>query len=96
MLPIRGNYKLHVYKALRLAITKRSRLKSKVNKNKDPADIRNYKKQRNCVVHLNKEEKLEYFSTYESNDNKTFWVNPSLQISIEKLILILCLVKMEN
>ena len=38
------------------------------------ADIRNYKKQRNYVVNLNKEAKLDYFSKYESDDNKPFWV----------------------
>ena len=77
---------------------KRSRLKNKVNKTKDPTDIKNYKKRRNYVANLNKEAKLEYFSKFESNDNKPFWVNckPTLQISIVKLTLILCLVKMEN
>ena len=49
---------------------KRSRLKNMANKIKDPADIRNNKKQGNDVVNLN-----EYFSKYESNDNKPFWVN---------------------
>ena len=39
-----------------------SRLKNKANKTKDPADIKNYKKQRNYVATLNKEAKLEYFS----------------------------------
>ena len=54
---------------------KRSRFKNKANKTKDPTDIRNYEKQRNYVVNLNKEAKLEYFSKYESNDSKLFWVN---------------------
>ena len=53
---------------------KRPKLKNKANKTKDPTDIRNYKKQRNYVVNLNKEAKLEYFSKYESDDNKPFWV----------------------
>ena len=53
---------------------KRSKLKNKANKTKDPTDIKNYKKQRNYVVNLNKEAKLEYFSKYESDDNKPFWV----------------------
>ena len=60
--------------ALRQAIMKRSKLKNKANKTKDPTDIKNYKKQRNYVVNLNKEAKLEYFSKYESDDNKPFWV----------------------
>ena len=54
---------------------KRSRFKNKANKTKDPTDIRNYEKQRNYVVNLNKETKLEYFSKYESNDSRPFWVN---------------------
>ena len=33
---------------------KQSRLKNKANKTKDPIDIRNYKKQLNYVVNLNK------------------------------------------
>ena len=58
---IRGNNKPHVNKDLRQAIMKRSKLKNKANKTKDPTDIKNYKKQRNYVVNLNKEAKLEYF-----------------------------------
>ena len=54
---------------------KKSRLKTKENKTKDPTDIRNYKKQENYIVNLNKEAKLEYFSKCESNGNKLFWVN---------------------
>ena len=53
---------------------KRSKLKNKANKTKDPTDIKNHKKQRNYVVNLNKEAKLEYLSKYESDDNKPFWV----------------------
>ena len=45
---------------------KRSRLKNKVNKTKDPTGIRNYKKQKNYVVNLNKDSKCE------SNDNRPF------------------------
>ena len=69
---------------------KRSRLRKKANKIKDPTDIIKYKKQRNYVVNLNKEARLEYFSKYESNDNKPFWINytnATLKISIVKLIL---------
>ena len=36
--------------------------------------LKSIKKQRKYVVNLNKEAKLEYFSKYESNDNKPFWV----------------------
>ena len=73
---------------------KKSRLKNEANKTKDPADIRNYKNQRNYVVNLNKKAKLEYFSKYESNDNKPFWVNckPFFTNKLSKaVILILCL-----
>ena len=52
-----------------------SRLKDKTNKTKESTDIKNYKKQRNYVANLNKEAKLEYFSKFESNGNKPFWVN---------------------
>ena len=58
---IKGNSKPHV--------------KNKVNKTKDPTDIKNYKIQRDYVANLNKKAKLEYFSKFESNDNKPFWVN---------------------
>ena len=54
---------------------KKSRLKNKANKTKDPTDNRNCKKQRHCIVNLNKEAKLEYFTKYESNASKPFWVN---------------------
>ena len=54
---------------------KRSRLKNKANKTKDPTDIKNYKKQRNYVANVNREAKLEYSSKFESNRNKPFWVN---------------------
>ena len=63
---IRGNNKPHVNKALRQAIMKRSRLKNKANRLKTPLTY---------VANLNKEAKLEYFSKFESNDNKPFWVN---------------------
>ena len=54
---------------------KRSKLKQKTNKIKLPVDIRNYKKQWNYVVNLNKKAKFEYFSQYGSNGSKPFWVN---------------------
>ena len=39
----RGNHKPHVFKTLRLAIMKRSRLKNKTNKTQLPSDKQNYK-----------------------------------------------------
>ena len=90
------NIKPHANKALRQAIMKRSRLKNKANKTKDPTGIRNHKNQRN-IVNLNKEAKLEYFSKYESNDNKPF-VNcePYFTNEHSKANTDICLVKMEN
>ena len=72
---IRGNNIPHVNKALHQAIMKRSRLKNNANKTKGPTGIRNYRKQRNYVVNLKKAAKLEYFSKYESNCSKPFWLN---------------------
>ena len=57
------------------AIMKRSRLKNKANKTKNHLDIRNYKNQRNIVVDLIKEAKLQYFSNYDSTNTKSFWEN---------------------
>ena len=39
---------------------KRSQLKNKANKMKDPKDILKYKKQRNYMVKLNNQSKQEY------------------------------------
>ena len=38
---------------------KRPKLKNKANQTKNPSDIKNYKKQRNYVVQLNKKAKLQ-------------------------------------
>ena len=54
---------------------KRSKLKNKTNKTKLLIDIRNYKKQRNYVMNLNKNAKFEYFSRYDCKDGKPLWVN---------------------
>ena len=42
---------------------KRSQLKNKANKTKDPRNILKYKKQRSYVVKLNNQSKQEYFET---------------------------------
>ena len=52
---LRRNHKPHYNKNLRKAIMKRSRLKNKAKRSKDPVDIANYKKQRNLVVSLNRQ-----------------------------------------
>ena len=52
---------------------KRSKLKSKVTKTKDPLDIMIYKIQRNYLTKLNKTAKLEYFNNLKlGKDNKPF------------------------
>ena len=43
---------------------KRLMLKNKANRSKDPADIANYKRQRNLVVFLNSHAKSKYFNEY--------------------------------
>ena len=48
------------------------KLKSKANKTKLLINIRNYKKQQNYVVNLNKNAKFEYFSRYDCKDGKPF------------------------
>ena len=45
-----GNHKPHINKTLRKAFMKRSKLKNKANKVKDPKDTLKYKKQSNYVV----------------------------------------------
>ena len=62
-------------KMLRQAIRKRSRLKNKTNKTKTHLDVRNYEKQQNIAVNLNKEAKLQYFNNYDLTNTKTFWEN---------------------
>ena len=54
-----GNQNPYIIKTLRYEIMKRSNLKNKANKTKNPSDIKNYKKQRNYVEQLNKKAKLE-------------------------------------
>ena len=71
---LRGNQKPHAAKNLRKAIMKRSELQSKANRTKRPKDISDYKKQRNHVVRLNKERRIEYFENLETSKNcKPFW-----------------------
>ena len=60
-------------KNLRRAIIKRSKLKNKANKTKNPLDIMNYKKQRKYMTKLNKTAKLENFNNLKLvKDNKSF------------------------
>ena len=62
-------------KRLHQVIMKRSRSKNKANKTKKHLYIRNYKKQRNIVVNLNKEAKMQYFDNYHLTNIKPFWEN---------------------
>ena len=52
---------------------KRSELKSKANRTK-PKDISECKRQRNLVVRLDKEKRIDYFENLETSKNsKPFW-----------------------
>ena len=49
-------------------------MKSNANRTKRPKDNSHYKKQRNLVVRLNKERRIEYFENLETSKNsKPFW-----------------------
>ena len=53
---------------------KRSELKSKANRTKQPKDISECKRQRNLVVRLDKEKRIDYFENLETSKNsKPFW-----------------------
>ena len=62
----RGNHKPYINKTLRKAIMKRSQLKNKADKTKDPKDISKYKKQWNYVVKLNNQSKQEHFDRFKA------------------------------
>ena len=66
---LRGNHKPHYNKNHTKAIMKRSKLKNKAKKSKNPVDIANYKKQRNLVVSLNHQAKPEYFNEVSNTEN---------------------------
>ena len=61
-----GNHKPYINKTLRKAIMKRSQLKNKADKTKDPKDISKYKKQWNYVVKLNNQSKQEHFDRFKA------------------------------
>ena len=71
----RANNSPHMSKEFRKAIMKRSHLKSIANKTKSPSDKENYRKQRNLVVKLNKQQKKTLFDiiNFDTNGNKSFW-----------------------
>ena len=72
---IRDNQKPHMSQNLRKAIMKRSHLKNIANKTKSQDDFMQYKKQRNYVVKLNKQEKKIFFHSVDPKGlkPKTFW-----------------------
>ena len=69
---VRGNHKPHFDKRLRKALMKRSQLKNKANKTKDPDIYNLYKKQRNYIVNMNRKAKRSRFSATDVG-SKPFW-----------------------
>ena len=70
---IRGNNKPHISKTLRKAIMVRSKLKNIYNHSRNISDLRKYKKQRNYVADLNKQEKKKFLRNASTNsDEKNF------------------------
>ena len=54
---------------------KRSKLSNKTDQTKNPSEIKNYKKQSNYAVQLNKKSKLQYFNDFDlSQGNQSLWV----------------------
>ena len=63
-------------RALRKAIVKRSKLKSKYFKNQTVHDFKMYKKQKNYCSKLYKKERKRYYNNMNLanlNDNRCFW-----------------------
>ena len=76
---------------------KRSRLKNKAKRTKAPADIVNYKKQRNLVVSLNRQAKYKSFyevSKAKAQDLSGKLAGRTFQINMLAEILRLCSLKM--
>ena len=71
---IRGNSKPHFNQELRKEIMKRSHLKNVVNKSGDVKDKIAYKKQRNLVVKLNREQRKLFFNKIDTeNPKQSLW-----------------------
>ena len=93
---VRGNDKAHMNKTLRKEIMHRSKLKNIANKTKDTNDIKNYKKQRNKCVFLNKEARKNSMKNVDVRgirNTKNFWktYKPYLshnQVIDDKIILV--------
>ena len=70
----RGNHKPHINKTLIKAIKRRSQLKNKASKTKDPKDILKFKKQHNYVIKLNNQSKQEHSDSLNPFlDSKPVW-----------------------
>ena len=60
----------------KIFVMKRSPLKRKASQTKQQEDITKYKKQRNLVIKLNREMKLQNFNNLETSKTlKHFWEN---------------------
>ena len=73
---VRANEVPYMTKALRKAISNRSRLQHRYYKKKDEASLRAYRKQKNYCSRLYKIERKKYYINLDVNkitDNKTFW-----------------------
>ena len=73
---LRQNNGAFVIKGLPKAITKRSRLKNLLNKQRTHENWVNYKMQRNQCVNLLRKTKKNYFTNLnikDITDSKTFW-----------------------
>ena len=75
-LETRGNNKPHMTKVLRKAMNERTRLKGIANKTHLDEDIRKFKNQRNLVVKMNKQSKIDFYKKLDPKDlgnEKAFW-----------------------
>ena len=63
---LRANNKPHISKKLRKAMMTRTRLRNIAFKTKLPADMANYRKQRNLVINLNKRARKSFFQQRQS------------------------------
>jgi len=73
---IRGNEKLHMNKALKKVIMKRSRLRIVLLISRNSSDLTAYKEQRNLVTKMNNKTKRDYFNIAireAKTEPKAFW-----------------------
>ena len=73
---LKANHAPFMTRALRKAIVKRSKLKSKYFKNQTVYNFKMYKKQKNYCSKLHKKERKRYYNNMNLanlNDNRCFW-----------------------